>query len=214
MIKERSLMKPNKSILVPIVFLICLVLTGCASIPKEAVSLNQEVGKGIADNQNAYLNLLNAYFSQKSAEIDRWIQNEYLPAYISNIRAEMKKHGVEDKPFDEHMTKDMLTDIVKKRNDMQRDLEKARLSLWERITKDHVVLLQANASITGLLQSAVDVKEATSALGNKILKASGTDFTFSDFEKVFDEYLKKAGDASATGVSIYEGVKPLKEKER
>lgn len=86
MIKERALMKPNKSILVPIAFLICLVLTGCASIPKEAVSLNQEVGKGIADNQSAYLNLLNAYFSQKSAEIDRWIQNEYLPAYISNKR--------------------------------------------------------------------------------------------------------------------------------
>ena len=207
-------MKPNKLLLIPIVFLICLVLTGCASIPKEAVSLNQEVGKGIADNQRAYLNLFNAYFSQKGAEIDRWIQNEYLPAYISNIKAEMKKHGVEDKPFDEGMTKDMLTNIVKKRNDMQRDLEKTRLALWERITKDHVVLLQANASITGLLQSAVDVKEATSALGNKTLKTSGANFTFSDFEKVFDEYLKKADDASATGVSIYESVKLLIEKER
>lgn len=43
---------------------------GCASIPKESVVLSQEIGKGIAEGQNAYISLLNRYFDQKKKLID------------------------------------------------------------------------------------------------------------------------------------------------
>ena len=41
--------------------LIFLNISACATIPEEAVTLNQEIGKSIADAQTAYMNLLNYY---------------------------------------------------------------------------------------------------------------------------------------------------------
>ena len=35
---------------------------GCATVPKESVVLSQEIGKGIAESQRAYIGLLNRYF--------------------------------------------------------------------------------------------------------------------------------------------------------
>ncbi len=193
--------------------ILCLCITGCATIPKESVTLSQEVGKGIVENQNAYMNLFNRYFAQKRQQIDKRIMDKYLPNYISNLQKDLRDAGEDPDNFDANMIKDIISDVIHKRDELQEDLEKTRIVIWEHVSKDHLLLLQANSTITGLLQSAVDVKEATSSIGEMIQEATKSDFSFDEFEKLFDEYLKKAGDTSAEGISLYNKIiKPLIDK--
>lgn len=189
-----------------------LGMTGCATIPKESVTLSQEVGKGIVNNQRAYRNLFNRYFAQKRQQIDKVIMDKYLPNYIENIQEELRKEGEDPNSFSANMVKDIISDVIQKRDELQEDLEKTRVAIWERINKDHVLLLQANATITGLLQSAVNAKEATSSLGEAIQEATKSDFSFDEFEKLFDEHLKKAGDFLTEGISLYDTIRPIIEK--
>lgn len=181
----------------------------CATIPPESVTLSQEVGKGIAENQRAYLGLLNRYFEIKRQLINDAILNEYLPNYIKSIQEGLKQADEDPNKFTSKMLKDILTDIVKKRDELHEDLEKTRVAIWERINEDHTLLLEANSTITGLLQSAVSVRAEASSLGKTIQEATKTKFNFEDFEKLFDEHLKKIGDTSAELINLHDSIEAL-----
>ncbi len=185
-------------------------LSGCTTIPKESVTLSQEVGKGIAENQRAYLNLFNLYFAEKKQQIDRAIIDEFLPNYIRNVQEELRKGGENPNSFDAQMVRDMIGDVIEKRDELQEDLERTKNAIWETISKDHILLLQANATITALLQSAVSLKKAASPMerGIKEVKKKSR-FSFDEFERLFNEHLKKVGKISTKAKSLYDTMRPF-----
>lgn len=195
-----------------LIILTVMIVSSCASIPKDTVLLSKEVGKGIAENQRAYISLFNRYFNQKKKLIDQAIIDKYIPSYLANIRIELEEAGKDPSSFTAVMIKDVISDVIKKRDEMQAELEKTRIMLIERISADHELLLQANATITGLLQSAVDVKEATSALGETLVKPIKSGFDFEEFEKIFDDYLDKGAGAVGEVGKLSEKVKSLFKK--
>jgi hypothetical protein len=195
-----------------LIVLTLIIVSSCARIPKDTVVLSKEVGKGIAENQRAYISLFNRYFEQKKTLIDQSITEKYIPLYIENIRKELEVAGQDPDSLGTERLKDILTDVIKKRDEMQSELEKTRIMLIERISADHDLLLQANATITGLLQSAVDVKEATSALGETLVKPLKSGFDFDEFEKIFDNYLDKSANIAGEAEKLSEKVKLLFKK--
>ena len=207
--KVRTILHRWKYAAVSLVILTQMIVSACASIPKDSVALSKEIGKGIAENQRAYISLLNRYFDQKKKQIDSAIIEDYLPSYISNLRKELRKAGKDPDSFDSKMLGDVVSDVIQKRDEMQAELEKTRVMLTERISGDQTLLLQANATLTGLLGSAADVQEATSSLGEVLVKHVKPDFDLEEFEKVFDEYLVKAGDAAAKTERLYDKVRSI-----
>lgn len=194
-----------------LVILVAFTLGGCASVPKESVELSKEVGKGIVESQRSYTDLLNAYFASKKQQVDYWIENEYLPEYLSNIQAGLKKAG-QPTTLSPQQLKDVLRDVIVERDQKHTDLENTRLLLLTKNNEHYTLLSQGNAGVTGLLQSMVDVKEATSSATQTIKTPSGEKVDLEQIEKAFNDYLKKAGAASAKATNIYDTIKSALEK--
>jgi hypothetical protein len=186
-----------------------LILVGCASVPKESVKLSQEVGKGIASYHEAYINLLNEYFSQKRIVINNFILNKYLPKYMENLKNELKAAGEDPEKLHPFMVRDIVKDISEKRDSMHEELEKTRIAIIDAVSRDYLLLTSANSTVTGLLQSAVDVDEAASSLKGSIETLSGNRINFDIIDKKFEEYLLDAGSLSSEGISLYEGIKEI-----
>jgi hypothetical protein len=194
-----------------LVMLLALALSGCASVPKESVELSKEVGKGIAESQRSYSGLLNTYFAAKKQQVDQWIENEYLPDYLSNIQAELKKAG-QPTTLTAQQLKDVLHDVIIERDQKQADLENTRLLLLMKSNDHYALLSQGNAGVTALLQSMVNVNEATSAATQTIKTTSGGKVDLDQIENKFNDYLKKAGAASVKATNLYDTVKSMFEK--
>jgi len=194
-----------------LVIILFFVLGGCASIPKESVELSKEIGKGITESQRSYTNLLNSYFAAKKLQVDQWIENEYLPGYLFNIQNGLKNAGLSTTLSDAQL-RDVLRDVIAERDQKHTDLEKTRLLLLTKSNEHYNLLSQGNAGVTGLLQSMVDVKEATSSAAQTVKTASGGKVDLDEIEKMFNDYLKKAGTAAAKATSLYEAAKSQLEK--
>lgn len=195
-----------------LVILLAFALGGCASVPKESVELSKEVGKGIAESQRSYTGLLNTYFASKKQQVDQWIENEYLPEYLSNIQAELKKSG-QPTTLSPQQMRDVLRDVIVERDQKHTDLENTRILLLTKNNEHYTLLSQSNAGVTGLLQSMVDVKEAMSSATQTIKTASDGKVDLEQIEKKFnDDYLKKAGAASDKATNLYDKVKSALDK--
>ena len=194
-----------------LVILVVFALGGCASVPKESVELSKEVGKGIAESQRSYTGLLNIYFASKKQQVDQWIEDEYLPKYLSNIQAGLKKDG-QPTTLSPQQLKDVLRVVIVERDQKHSDLENTRLLLLTKSNEHYTLLSQGNAGVTGLLQSMVDVKEATSSVAQTIKTATGGKVDLGQIEKKFNDYLKKAGAASAKETNLYDTIKSTLEE--
>ncbi len=194
-----------------LLFVMVFFLSSCTSVPKDSVELSREIGNGILESQRSYTNLLNTYFASKKQQIDYWIENEYLPTYISNIQSELKKDG-QTSILTPHQLTDILKDVIVERDQKHTDLENTRLLLLTKSNEHFGLLLQSNSSNTGLLQSMVDIKEATSSSKNALKSVSEEKINIEQIEYKFNEYLKKSGAASAKTTSLYDKVKSELEK--
>jgi hypothetical protein len=194
-----------------IVILVAFTLGGCASVPKESVELSKEVGRGIAESQRSYTGLLNTYFAAKKQQVDQWIENEYLPEYLSNIQTGLKKSG-QPTALSVQQMRDVLRDVVMERDQKHLDLENTRMLLLTKCNEHYTLLSQGNAGVTGMLQSMVNVREATSSAMQTIKTTSGGKVDLDQIDRKFNDYLKKAGAASANETSLYNTVKSALEK--
>jgi len=186
----------------PIILTCFFLLIGCAHIPQESVQLSQIVGKGITDQNRAYVNLLNEYFAGKRKAIDDFITQTYAPDFMLNLRASTKKDSVQSIP-DTVFVK-ILKKITAKRDSMQANLEKVRIDILTTAQENIVVLSQANAALTALLSSASAVNKSTENMINLADSLSGSRFKFGDFEKTFDQYLINVGNGSAKANDLYD----------
>ena len=186
-----------------------ILLDGCAQIPKESVALNVKVGQAIVDKHRAYLNLLDRYFENRRSQIDEAIYQRYLPEYLTNIREGLRSAGENPDVFTGAMVADILHDVNGKRDQMQSELEKVRVKLVDRINADHLVVLQGNAAVTAILQSAVDVQEGGRSAVETIVRPFAPPFDVDEFESKFDKFLKDAGDTSKRASDFYNTVKSL-----
>jgi len=194
-----------------LVILVALALGGCASVPKESVELSKEIGKGIAESQRSYTNLLNTYFASKKQQVDQWIENEYLPEYLSNVQSELKKAG-QSTTLTPQQLRDVLRDVIIERDQKHTDIEKTRILLLTKSNEHYTLLSQGNAAVTSLLQSMVDVNEAKSSATQTIKTTSGEKVDLEQIEEMFNDYLNKAGAASAKATNLYDKVKSELEK--
>jgi len=150
---------------------LCLMLiSGCANIPPEAPNLSSELGKRISALENANITLLNRYFDQKRVELDRFIQEVWLPEFANEFF---------QKPFMANAWNTIVTE-----NDKQQRLQflmKTGPKLQEAVNKKRIELIQPldelerriarnikaeyeqargiNNSITSFLLSAAEVTE-------------------------------------------------------
>lgn len=197
-------MLSNYKLKISIIFLL-VFLFSCATIPKEAVKLNQEVGRSIESSHEAYLNLLNYYFEQRRNKIDNTM-DRYTESLLSNLKEELPD-SVKKIPIDKMGL--LLKKVYKRRDILHEELEKTRMLLIDKINKKHMKVMNANSSISKILQSNVEVDKKLKETYTQSLNFIGLDLKLDDVTKILDNQLKEAGKVSGKIKDNYNKIENL-----
>ena len=146
------------------------VLVGCASIPPEAPELSVELGKRISAIEDSNITLLNRFFDQKRREVDRFIEDEWVPTFAEEFFSNDAISKAWNTIVREDDKKQRLNFLVKTGPKLQKKINEKRLELIQpldalerRIEKnirdDFSQARSMNNSITSFLLSAAEVAE-------------------------------------------------------
>jgi hypothetical protein len=192
-----------------ILFQIVFVFFGCANIPQESVTLSQEVSAGIRSIHESNIRFVNQYFNRKKEQILE-LKVTAIHNFFNDVIAGTTRSSAP--PIDGaalHSIKDQLAKISAKSDEHTKALEVTRLLVIEKLQQNFNVLLDANSTITGLLQSAVDVDKSKNEGLSKIKELSGGKVDLLSIESEMDSFLSKIGSKAADGTSLINAVKGI-----
>jgi hypothetical protein len=193
-----------------LIILLVSLLAACATIPQESVDLSTEVGVGLKKQYQSQVDLVNIHFSIKRNLIDEKMEKN-LNKYFENLATA----GTIE--LNRSQLKDIATDVMeytKKNNAAKEELEKVRVLLVKQFNDNYLMLNIANSSITGLLQSAVTVKEARSEAFTTISKATDGKMDLDKVSKELDGFILKEGEEAGKTINLVDKVKTLISKDK
>jgi len=157
-----------------IIKIICIASTlailGCASIPPEAPELSVELGNRISAIENSNIMLLKRFFDQKRREVDRFIEDEWVPEFADQFFSNEKISNIWDTIVRENDKKQRLIFLVKTGPKLQEKINEKRLELIQplddlerrieaKIREEYTQARAMNNSITSFLLSTSKVSE-------------------------------------------------------
>jgi hypothetical protein len=108
---------------------IVLSLVGCASIPPEAPELSVQLGQRISAIEDANITLLHRYFDEKRKDVDRFIEDEWVPVFADEFFSNTKISNVWDTIVRENNKKDRLLFLIKTGPKLQARINRKRVEL-------------------------------------------------------------------------------------
>jgi hypothetical protein len=186
------------------------LLAACATIPQESVDLSSEVGIGLQKQHQSQIDLVNLHFSIKRKSLDA-AMSRALDTYFETLAPSgsitLNRAQLGD-------VADDVMSLSEKNNAAKEELEEARVLLSKKLNENYLILNQANSSVTGLLQSAVRVKEARSEAYKKLSESTAGKI---DLDKMFselDDFVLKGGEEAGKAIKLVDKLESiLKEKE-
>ncbi len=153
-----------------VVLAIISLLMGCVTIPPEAPELSTELGKRISAIESSNIILLNRFFDQKRREVDKFIEDEWIPVFANEFFSKDVISEAWNTIVSENNKKQRLMFLVKIGPKLQIKINEKRLELvqpldvLERriengIREEYSQVKAMNNSITSFLLSAVKVAE-------------------------------------------------------
>jgi methyl-accepting chemotaxis protein len=153
---------------------------GCVSIPPEAPQLSVEIGKRIAAIEDSNIVLLNKFFQQKRDEVDRFVQEEWVPEFAEQVFSDPKISRVWNQIVASGNTTDRLEFIVRtgpklqkkinsKRTELIKPLDDLERAIERRLRDEYRLVMSMNSTVTSFLLSAAKVAESR----NQLLEQAG-----------------------------------------
>lgn len=157
-------------------FLCLMLLTGCASVPKASVELSEELTGMIIKSKQSHLNLLDGYTSIRKAEVDKFMNEKYIPSFTANFVRESgvlgyiqaaqtdKEKGAEILEFSEAA----FPIINEKRRVYMEAVNQMDLLLRREIEAHYQEMLNVNQALTAHLASAAEVVQTRQQLQQQL----------------------------------------------
>jgi prefoldin subunit 5 len=83
-------MHGNRKLIVILSVAFLVVLTGCTTVPKEAVELSNTVGRDLDEMHRSHRALAELHFNQLINEVNVFVDGTYRPAFIAEFAAEFE----------------------------------------------------------------------------------------------------------------------------
>jgi hypothetical protein len=190
-----------------VTFLICILLSGCATIPPEAPELSAELGNRISAIEDANLTLLHRFFDLKRNEVDRFIQDEWVPAFAEEVFSDPKMAKAWNTIVAENNPSERLKFLVligpklqekinKKRLELVQPLDDIERRIEQKLRDEYTQARAINNSITSFLLSASKITENR----NRYLGMVGV--TDEKIGKVIDEVNDAVADLLKRGKDV------------
>lgn len=154
----------------PLIFLIILICTSCASVPKEAPVLSEQLGAQIQELEDSHLNLVRIYFDNERKQVRKFIDEKWLPAYANNFFENENIRKVWDVIVLSDNKTDRLEFIVRTAPELQKEinnkyqelidpLDRLEDELTNSIRHKYTNAKSINNTLTSYLGSASEVEE-------------------------------------------------------
>lgn len=147
-----------------------LALASCASIPKHAPDLSAALGREISALEKSHLSLLHAYFNERRAKVDEFIETTWLPQYATNFFSEPEIQNAWNEIVESDDKAERLDFILaaapelqavinEKRNELITPLDEIERALEYSLRDQYNYTRSINNSLTSFLSSAAKVQE-------------------------------------------------------
>lgn len=175
-------------------FFSIIFISSCAKLPLNAVSLMQQIkdeGQRMHQLNLAYVNMM---FESKNAEVDSFMNKEYIPEFIGNI-----KKGIDNSNGQIDMNKEwpkIFPKLVPVINAVRDSLRLALLNnkgkIADKLNEDYAFYKQACDAQISLLASATKLNSTTRQIFDSLLgKATGNKTDLTLLEQKLNGFLKK-----------------------
>lgn len=145
-----------------------VLINSCASIPKEAPELSQEIGQRVAAIQQSHMNLVSRFIELKRQEVNRIFEEEWIPAYAESFFSQpqvadywqtlVSEDDKEERlQFLIQLGPRMLEEIRNKRAEFMAPLDELEAEIKNRLQNEYVQILSANNTLTSFLVSSSKV---------------------------------------------------------
>ncbi|QVL42797.1 MAG: hypothetical protein KFB92_15350 [Alcanivorax sp.] len=154
-----------------VVYVCALTLAGCAAIPPEAPELSAELGQRISAIESSNITLLQRFFDQKRGEVDRFIEDEWVPEFANQFFSNETISRAWDTIVREDDREQRLLFVVKigpklqerinnKRLELIRPLDELERRIEREIRSEYDQARAINNTITSFLMSSSKVTES------------------------------------------------------
>jgi len=147
-----------------------MAVSGCISLPRDAVQLSTELGARVSESRAAHLTLVRTYMAEKRERVDEFMFKEWIPEFARQV---FKQEGIKKEwervaaSSDTGERLEFITglgvmlqqQINMKRSEIMGPVDQMERLLLERINVHYDEMLTANATITAFLDSATSVRE-------------------------------------------------------
>lgn len=151
-------------------FLFVMLFGSCATIPKQAPILSEELGIKLNSIEKSHLNLLHSFFNQKRELVDQFIIKEWIPTFAEEFFKNEKVSATWDKIVLSSNKEERLRFIVLLGPNLQKRINEKRLELIKplddlekeigfKISTEYTIAKGINNSLTSYLYSASKVEE-------------------------------------------------------
>jgi len=155
-----------------VVMLFLCVSVSCTTVPSETVTLSEKVGEDLVQLQQGYRQTIRLSFTQMRERGLAVIDNYYVPAYLKSFvrDGELMDIAKEENWEDlEGWARAAIDDIDAKRKSFVDDLNQKEEALLKQVDAAFARSIQANAAVTGHLNSVLKVK----SLQSQVVEAAG-----------------------------------------
>lgn len=150
--------------------LLCLVLSGCVTIPPEVVQLHERESTIAKELHRTHLALIDGYVDQRLAKFEDFYFATYSPKFVANWKAAFK--AGENRDYDEAKDFALLhQDLIAEYQDKTAPVEKMRTDLKLAVIEAFAQFTQSHGAVHAWLLSAKKLSDTEKALTNKLLGA-------------------------------------------
>jgi hypothetical protein len=165
-------MKHRALLRVSLAFLGLLLVSGCATLPDEAVTLSQSVGNDIQELHAGYRASVQAQFEHMRQAGLAVIDNRWTPIYLSGFVEDgqlVRFAQAGNTAAVEYWARTAIRRIDAERRKVVDPLNQREQALLAQVDEAFSRTISANATVTGLIESAIRVKR----LQDDALRAAG-----------------------------------------
>ena len=159
-------MKIYKHISLIFLSIFILIITGCATVPKEVVELSYTVGQDLEAVHLSYRSLLQKHFESLRIQTLTYLENRWIPIYLNEFIKSgdliaLAKDPDPVKTFEgvSAWVEVAIEEIENKKKQLLNPIEQDEKALLESVDEAFDRLIWANATITAHLNSIRKVKE-------------------------------------------------------
>lgn len=170
-------------------------IISCVHVPKEAPELSGELAGRMQTVKAAHLQAVRLYMAGKRADVDRFIEQEWLPVFAKNaLESQGIQRAVQQMCKGDNAAERvellvglgtrLQAQLNRKRTELMRPLDEFERGLVQELEVTYNEMTAMNATLTGLLQAHADTTKTQTEILQKLHVTDHIASTLDDADKI------------------------------